>query len=115
MGKYQRLALASVVLSLVLTYALNPSYKQHQEEAVENGIQFLESQAQEAGFRGSLISWGSTQLAEMAISVENYESYGLFSTAEVHVAGIKRGESFGCGGKVWILWEELPKGEDNKP
>jgi hypothetical protein len=54
-----------------------------------------------------MVSWGSTQLAEMAINVDNYQSYVLFSTTDVYVAGIKRGESFGCGGNVWILWEEL--------
>ncbi|MGA0247219.1 MAG: hypothetical protein ACO3NV_01195 [Schleiferiaceae bacterium] len=107
MGIYQRLALASVVLAIVLMYVINPIRKIHLEKAVENGTLYLESQAAEAGFQGGLVTWGSSQLAEMAITVDNYESYGLFSTADVYVAGIKRGESFGCGGNVWILWEEL--------
>jgi len=107
MGIYQRLALASVVLAIVLMYVINPIRKIHLEKAVENGTLYLESQAAEAGFHGGLVTWGSSQLAEMAITVDNYESYGLFSTADVYVAGIKRGESFGCGGNVWILWEEL--------
>ncbi len=107
MGIYQRLALASVVLAIVLMYVINPIRKIHLEKAVENGTLYLESQAAEAGFQGGLVAWGSSQLAEMAITVDNYESYGLFSTADVYVAGIKRGESFGCGGNVWILWEEL--------
>ena len=107
MGIYQRLALASVVLATVLMYVINPIQEIHWEKAVENGKLYLESQAAEAGFQGGLVTWGSSQLAEMAITVDNYESYGLFSTADVYVAGIKRGESFGCGGNVWILWEEL--------
>lgn len=107
MGIYQRLALAAVVLAIVLMYVINPIRKIHLEKAVENGTLYLESQAAEAGFQGGLVTWGSSQLAEMAITVDNYESYGLFSTADVYVAGIKRGESFGCGGNVWILWEEL--------
>lgn len=107
MGIYKRLALASVVLASVLVYVLNPDQKAHLETAVENGTLYLESQAAEAGFQGGLVAWGSSQLAEMAITVDRYESYGLFSTADVLVAGIKRGESFGCAGQVWILWEEL--------
>jgi hypothetical protein len=45
----------------------------------------------------------------MTISVQNYTTYALFSTAEIFVAGVHRGESFGCAGKVWILWSEIPK------
>ena len=107
MGIYQRLAFASVVLAACLLFVLNPDQKAHAETAIENGTLYLQSQASEAGFAGSLVNWGSAQLAEMAINVQHYESYGLFSTAEVFVAGIKRGDSFGCGGNVWILWEEL--------
>ncbi len=111
MGIYQRLAIASILLAILIIYTLNPDPKQHQEEAIENGVLYLESQAEKAGFSGSLVSWGSTQLAEMAITAENFKSYALFSTAEIHVAGIKRGESFGCAGKVWIIWEEIESDE----
>jgi hypothetical protein len=109
MGITARLALASIVLAVVFTYALNPIPKQHQEEAISQGQDYLKSQAQEAGLQGSLVSWGSAQLAEMTISVQNYTTYALFSTAEIFVAGVHRGESFGCAGKVWILWSEIPK------
>ena len=109
MGTTARLALASIVLAVVFTYALNPIPKQHQEEAISQGQDYLKSQAQEAGLQGSLVSWGSAQLAEMTISVQNYTTYALFSTAEIFVAGVHRGESFGCAGKVWILWSQIPK------
>ena len=112
MGIYKRLALASVALATVLMYVINPIQKNHLEKAVENGKLYLESQAAGAGFQGSLVSWGSTKLAEMAITVDNYESYALFSTADVYIAGIKRGVSFGCVGNVWILLEE-PSSESN--
>jgi len=107
MGIYKRLALASVLLSLLLLYVLKPDSKHHSEEAIANGALYLENQAEEAGLIGSLVSWGSNQLAEMTIQVKNYQSYAVFSTAEVYVGGIKRGDSFGCASKVWVLWEPL--------
>ena len=95
----------------MLLYILKPDQKDHSEEAVANGVLYLESQAKEAGFKGGFVSWGSNQLAEMTISVKNYQSFALFSTGEVYVAGIKRGDSFGCASKVWILWEPLESDE----
>ena len=105
----KKLALASFFLALLMVVAMNPDISKHHQESVLQGKQFLQEKAAESGFSGSIIHWGSQHLAEMGIEVQSYTTYALFSTAEIFVAGVHRGESFGCAGKVWILWSEIPK------
>ena len=105
----KKLALASFFLAVLVVVAMNPDISKHHQEGVLQGKQFLQEKAAESGFSGSIIHWGSQHLAEMGIEVQSYTTYALFSTAEIFVAGVHRGESFGCAGKVWILWSEIPK------
>ena len=104
----KKLALASFFLAVLVVVAMNPDISKHHQESVLQGKQFLQEKAAESGLSGSIIHWGSQHLAEMGIEVQYYTSYGLFSTAEIFVLGTARGTTFGCAGKVWVLWEEIP-------
>ncbi|KRO68050.1 MAG: hypothetical protein ABR88_03185 [Cryomorphaceae bacterium BACL7 MAG-120322-bin74] len=108
----KNLAISSVLLSLLLLFYLNPSEAQHVDEARLQGQAYFQQEANRVGFHGDVFVWASKKITDIGIASSDYHSYGLISTAEISILGEIKGESFGCAGKVWVLWEARSQNEE---